>query len=194
MNDPRLKTARRWHDEAQRYLKEKDFFSAYFAGYISLAVFSALFYSENCGGPTETADDQWESKAIRYTLEKRAAALSLTLAGPPVPPEVADLRSRVVHGVGDRPIMGAQSQPDDALDMSTKTLYDLWSPLRTMGLTQAEADRHARALETVFRKVRNRLFHGQKDYGVDTDADLLERLTPVLLTVVTALLEHRGGK
>jgi hypothetical protein len=57
--------------------------------------------------------------------------------------------------------------------------------------SKAEIKNQALYLGVIFRKIRNRLFHGGKmndPHG--TDADLLMRLNPILFGVVEVILIH----
>ena len=80
---------------------------------------------------------------------------------------------------------------DSELLTATAFLFSLWSPLANLSKGKIEIVSQANNLGLIFRKVRNRLFHGGKMNDPNgTDADLLNRLNPILFGVIEVLVVH----
>jgi len=182
---------RQWLQQARDSQESRDVFSAYFAGYIALVCSATQLMADSSttGEIEKLHDDSWEREAIDRALKMRKREIakfvtsdngrkivnSLKLREIP-----GDARSRIISTVGD----------SEFAEIAEK-LDKFWSPARMSQLSPAEATEHAEACAYLLRRVRNRLFHGEKlndPHG--SDAELLERLNPLLFEITEILLVH----
>ena len=189
--DTRMQTAKRWQEQAHRYAGGEDWFSAYVAGYIALAICSLFEYSQSGGSPGQVPDeDSREREAIKETMKGHRKVLAEALVAPDGVRATTALRQREVPGSPGLLMIGPRREADSELGAAAKLLYDAWSPLSPMSLSDdAVLKGHADALALLLRKVRNGLFHGEKNYDpYGHDLDLLRCLVPVLRVVVDTLM------
>ena len=86
-------------------------------------------------------------------------------------------------------IIGPENDPK--LQLAAKNLSSYFRPLGISPLNPSEKISQSRDLSILFRKVRNRLFHGRKMNDPEgTDAELLNKLNPLLIEVVEILQQH----
>lgn len=181
--DERL-NARRWLNEAQRQLNDEYFFNAYFSAYVALVAASAASVMRRGGNQIDRDDDCAERIAIESSMKNDAKNIDDFLIGPGRTDRDRLCRRQVEYG--DDYLIAKSSNVE--LNISRDRLLEYWSPIRTERLSLIEAEDQALQLANLFRIVRNRLFHGRKMYDRGgPDADLFERLTPVLLGVVDVM-------
>ena len=183
--------AREWLEDARLEQDESRVFSAFFSGYIALAVASSQISANNGESQkyVDESDEHLEKKAIEFAMTQRARAIDKFLISEEGKRFTGSLRSREVPEGDAFQMIGPLK--DHELKMATQNLFTLWSPLANESKGQDQIVSQANHLGLIFRKVRNRLFHGEKLNDPNgTDADLLERLNPILFGVVAVLLVH----
>lgn len=182
--------AREWLEDARSQQEARRVFSAFFSGYVALVAGSSQMAGDH--GEFEKyvnqSDEQLERKAIEFAISRRAVEINdfflVSLDGVRA---IRNLRSRVVPEGDEFKMIGPVN--DSELRAAASYLYDIWSPLDRSSMGNAEVIRQANNLVIIFRKVRNRLFHGGKMNDPNgTDADLLERLNPILFGVVEEIV------
>lgn len=183
--------AREWLQDARIQQEERRVFSAFFSGYISLVAAS----SQMAGDHGEfrkyenQSDEHFESRAIQFAMSTRAVEINKFIVSVDGVRVTGSLRSREVPEGDDFKMIGSVN--DSQLKAASSYLFSLWSPLGSSSKSSQEVLSQAQNLEVIFRKVRNRLFHGGKMNDPNgTDADLLERINPILFGVVEVLLVH----
>lgn len=183
--------AREWLEDARSQQEARRVFSAFFSGYVALVAAS----SQTAGDHGEfkkyvnQSDEQLERKAVEFAMSRRAVEINNFLVSADGVRATSSLRGRVVPEGDEFKMIGLAN--DSELTTAASYLYDIWSPLFGSSLSNAEIVRQANNLGIIFRKVRNRLFHGEKMNDPNgTDADLLERLNPILFGVVEKIVTH----
>ena len=80
---------------------------------------------------------------------------------------------------------------DEVLKQAAINLSSFFTPSRNSPLSPQEKINQAKDLSTLFRKVRNKLFHGGKMNDPEgSDAEVLNKLNPLLIEVVEILQRH----
>ena len=183
--------AREWLEDARDQQDEKRVFSAFFSGYIALVAAS----SQMAGDHGEfrkyenQLDDHLERKAIEFAMSERSGQINKFIHSQDGARAVGSLRLREVPEGEEFKMIGSVN--DAEFKEIVAFLFSLWSPLADSTKSPTDITNQANYLGLVFRKVRNRLFHGGKMNDPNgTDADLLERLNPILFGVVEVLLVH----
>ena len=183
--------AREWLEDARLRQEEKRVFSAFFSGYIALVAAS----SQMAGDHGEfrkyenQLDEHLERKAIEFAMSKRSVEINNFITSGDGARATSSLRSREVPEGDEFKMIGSVNDPE--LMEATSSLFSLWSPLANSSRSKTDIVNQANHLGLVFRKVRNRLFHGGKMNDPNgSDADLLERINPILFGVVEVLLVH----
>ena len=183
--------AREWLEDALLQQEKRRVFSAFFSGYVALVAAS----SQMAGDHGEfrkyenQLDEHLERKAIEFAMSNRAVEINEFIDSVEGVRATGSLRSREVPEGEEFKMIGSVNDPQ--LLMAASSLFSLWSPLANTFKSKTEIVNQANYLGLVFRKVRNRLFHGGKMNDPNgTDADLLERINPILFGVVKVLLVH----
>ncbi len=183
--------AREWLKDAQIQQENRKVFSAFFSGYIALVAAAAQIAADE-GAFRQYAnqsDEHLERKAIEFAMNAYAVPIDEFIKSAEGANAAQMLRSREVPEGEEFKLIGSVSDPD--LTKAASHLYSLWSPLAATTKSDEDITSQALNLAIVFRKVRNRLFHGGKmNDPQGTDADLLERLNRILFGVVEKLIIH----
>ena len=183
--------ARQWLHDAETYQEKRQVFSAFFSGYVALIPASlqlAINHGQNWAD-SNLVDETGEHKAIGFAMSERSEEIDRFITSEHGKRVTTSLRIRVVPEGDEFKMIG--SKGDSELEEAASFLFDLWSPSLYRSKNKAEIKTQADALGIVFRKVRNRLFHGVKLNDPNGfDADLLEHLNPILFGVVEVLVAH----
>ena len=184
----RTPVAREWLDSARKQQNTGQVFSAFFSAYIALAVCATQIMGDSGNGP-KGDDENWEREAIEKAMNykhKEIAALLETENG-----------TRIKHAIWQREIPENENfriigpGDDEVLKQAAINLSSYFTPSRNSLLSPQEKINLAKDLSTLFRKVRNRLFHGGKMNDPEgSDAELLDKLNPLLIEVVEILQQH----
>ena len=183
--------AREWLEDARLQQEERRVFSAFFSGYIALVAASSQMAGDHGEfRKYETQlDELLERDSIEFALTTRSIEINKFIVSTDGVRATGSLRSREVPEGEEFKMIGSVN--DSEFEKAKSFLYSLWSPLANSSKSKTDIENQAKYLGLVFRKVRNRLFHGGKmndPHG--SDADLLERLNPILFGVVEVLLVH----
>jgi len=180
--------AREWLDSARKQQNTGQVFSAYFSAYIALVVCATQIMGDNGYGPKGN-DEHWEKKAVKKAMQykhKEIAAFLETDSGKQIKRAIWQ---REIPENENIQIIGSENDSD--LQLAAKNLSSYFRPLRISPLNPSEKINQASDLSLLFRKVRNRLFHGRKMNDPEgTDAELLNKLNPLLIEVVEILQQH----
>jgi len=184
----RTPVAREWLDSARKQQNIGQVFSAFFSAYIALVVCATQIMGDSGNGP-KGDDENWEKvaieRAMHYQYEEIAAFLE-TDSGKQIKQAIWQ---REIPENENIQIIGPENDP--VLQQVAKNLSSYFRPLRNSTLNLIEQNNQARDLSILFRKVRNRLFHGRKMNDPEgTDAELLNKLNPLLIEVVEILQQH----
>jgi hypothetical protein len=134
-------------------------------------------------------DENWEREAIEKAMKFKHKEIASFLD--------TDNGVRIKQAIWQREIpenkniqiIGAENDP--VLQQVAKNLSAFFRPLQNSPLTPSEKINQSQDLSILFRKVRNRLFHGRKMNDPEgTDAELLNKLNPLLIEVVEILQRH----
>jgi hypothetical protein len=183
--------SREWLEDARLQQEQGRVFSAFFSGYIALVAASSQLSGDH-GAFQKYAnqmDEHLEREAIEFAVAERSIGIEKFLSSSEGKQAKNLLRNREVPEGEDFKMIG--SVRDLELTSAATYLFNLWSPISSGLRSKAEIKNQALYLGVVFRKIRNRLFHGGKmndPHG--TDADLLMRLNPILFEVVEVILIH----
>ena len=184
----RTPVAREWLDSARKQQNTGQVFSAFFSAYIALAVCATQIMGDSGNGP-KGDDENWEREAIEKAMNykhKEIAAFLETDNGIRIKQAIWQ---REIPENKDIQIIGSVDDP--VLQQAARNLTTFFRPLRNSPLTTKEQISQAQDLSILFRKVRNRLFHGRKMNDPDgTDAELLNKLNPLLIEIVEILQKH----
>ena len=184
----RTPVAREWLDSARKQQNTGQVFSAFFSAYIALAVCATQIMGDSGNGP-KGDDENWEREAIEKAMNykhKEIAAFLETDNGIRIKQAIWQ---REIPENKDIQIIGSVDDP--VLQQAARNLTTFFRPLRNSPLTTKEKISQAQDLSILFRKVRNRLFHGRKMNDPDgTDAELLNKLNPLLIEIVEILQKH----
>ena len=184
----RTPVAREWLDSARKQQNTGQVFSAFFSAYIALAVCATQIMGDSGNGPNGD-DENWEREAIEEAMNykhKEIAAFLETDNGLRIKQAIWQ---REIPENKDIQIIGSVNDP--VLQQAARNLTTFFRPLRNSPLTTKEKISQAQDLSILFRKVRNRLFHGRKMNDPDgTDAELLNKLNPLLIEIVEILQKH----
>lgn len=184
----RTPVARVWLRAARQQQETGQVFSAYFSAYIALVVCATQIMGDRGKSPGGD-DERWEREAIEYALNFRSAEIAAFLE--------TDIGTRIKQAIWLREIPENKNLRiighgnDPILQQAAKNLSAYFGPLRKSSLSPNEVLNQAQDLSTVFRKVRNRLFHGGKTYDPEgDDGELLNKLNPLLIEIVEILQKH----
>jgi hypothetical protein len=183
--------ARQWLREAESQQDAGRVFSAFFSGYVAFVAASCQMTADH-GKFRELQnqkDESLERSAIEFAMKERSLEIDKFITSEVGKRATTSLRIREVPEGEKFKMIG--SRRDDDLTRAASFLFDLWSPLAFSTKSQDEIGDQAQYLCLVFRKIRNRLFHGEKAYDPNgTDADLLHHINPILFGVVEVLVVH----
>lgn len=181
--------AGRWLLEARSQHCVGKVYSAFFHGHIAYVVSAGQRYYDSHKHPLKESDNNWETIAIEYSMKQKASNIDSFLTGAEGLVLRRSLLLRVIPDSQNERILGSMGNSE--VLVAANWLAKIWSPLHTSNLNDREQKEQTRVLALIFRIVRNRLFHGSKTYDESgSDADLLEKLNPMLFGVVDILLEH----
>ena len=170
--DQRVEFARRWY---QRGLEEQCVFVRYFLLWLSAEVFAQW----------DTRNDGEAQRKVDYCFKKHHSTLWRVLLEDK---NMKNALTRLAHRRGtrrDTPIIDTGCEGQRAY--FDKLSHWLLCDDRDMG----EAGERAHTLGAVLRRVRNNLFHGEKDYESTSDEKLLQVVNPILETCLCVLLPER---
>jgi hypothetical protein len=180
--------ARQWLLSARKQQDSGEVFSAIFSAYIALVVCATQVLGDRGSGPNGE-DENWEREAIEKAMNFKHKEIAAFLE--------TDTGKRIKHAIWQREIPENENiriigpANDEELKQVAKNLSSYFCPLRTSQLNPNEKINQARDLSTLFRKVRNRLFHGGKINDPEgSDAELLNKLNPLLIEIVEMLQKH----
>jgi hypothetical protein len=180
--------ARQWLLSARKQQDSGEVFSAIFSAYIALVVCATQVLGDRGSGPNGE-DENWEREAIEKAMNFKHKEIAAFLE--------TDTGKRIKHAIWQREIPENENiriigpANDEELKQAAKNLSSYFCPLRTSQLNPNEKINQARDLSTLFRKVRNRLFHGGKINDPEgSDAELLNKLNPLLIEIVEMLQKH----
>lgn len=183
---------RQWLRQARDSFDRGDVFSAYFAGYIALVCSSIQLMADSSKSERilrGNQDEAWEQKSIDEALNMRAKQLAAFVDSDVGQRITNKLRLREIPGDNNSRIMSAPG--DHHFEKVLGRLDEYWSPLKSKQWNESKRIEHAEACAYLLRKVRNRLFHGEKLNDPNgSDAELLEGLCPLLFEVVELVLAH----
>lgn len=202
MNQPQLRRAERrlgdrsifareWLEDARRNHEEQRFFSAFFAAYIALVAASCQLAGDSgeVKRYAKSSDEHFEKLAIECALKYRAQQLDDFLK--------SENGRRITTRLWQREVPEGErfkiidSSNDLELEKATKLLYEKWLPVSLADRSLITPEVQAEMVGLLLRKIRNRLFHGEKMNDPNgADADLLERVNPLLISVVEVILIH----
>ncbi len=181
--------ARQWLNSARKQQEASQVFNAFFSAYIALAVCATQIMGDNDGKTPKSDDEKWEGEAIENAMKIKRQQIAEFLA--------TDIGTRIKQAIWQREIPEDENfriigpANDVILKQAAINLSSYFTPSRTSPLTSTEIKNQAVDLATLFRKVRNRLFHGGKMNDPDgSDAELLNKLNPLLIEVVEILQQH----
>ena len=183
--------AREWLEDARLQQEERRVFSAFFSGYVALVAASSQMAGDHGEYKRyeKHPDEHLEREAIEFAMTQRAVEIDKFLISEEGVRATSSLRSREVPEGDNFKMIGSVN--DSELLTATAFLFSLWSPLANLSKGKIEIVSQANNLGLIFRKVRNRLFHGGKMNDPNgTDADLLNRLNPILFGVIEVLVVH----
>jgi hypothetical protein len=180
--------AREWLDSARNQQNIGQVFSAFFSAYIALVV-CAIQIMGDSGNSPKGDDENWEKVAIEKAMHYKRKEIAAFLE--------TDSGKQIKHAIWQREIPENENiqiigpENDPKLQLVAKNLSSYFRPLRNSPLNQTDLTNQSRDLSILFRKVRNRLFHGRKMNDPEgTDAELLNKLNPLLIEVVEILQQH----
>jgi hypothetical protein len=183
--------AREWLKSAREQQARGDVFSAYFSAYVALAVCCAQIRGDRNEKVTvdDRHDETLEKEAIEAAFKYKCREISDFLDSDHGKRLTAAIWQREILENKDARIIGAGTSQQ--LKEAALTLSKFFNPSRFGSLSPSEQGQQAQELTVVFRKVRNRLFHGGKINDPNgTDADLLVKLNPLLIEIVEILQQH----
>jgi hypothetical protein len=180
--------AREWLDSARNQQNIGQVFSAFFSAYIALVV-CAIQIMGDSGNSPKGDDENWEKVAIEKAMHYKRKEIAAFLE--------TDSGKQIKHAIWQREIPENENiqiigpENDPKLQLVAKNLSSYFRPLRNSPLNQTDLTNQSRDLSILFRKVRIRLFHGRKMNDPEgTDAELLNKLNPLLIEVVEILQQH----
>jgi hypothetical protein len=183
---------RQWLDRAKIAYADGDVFSSFFSGYIALVGSATQMMADSSkSGRIQKSndDDAWEWVSIEESFTIRARQIAEFVDSDLGRKITGRLRLREIPGESNSRIISTSG--DQQFSKAVDLLNDFWSPVRMMSWDDSSLEVHAKACAYLFRRVRNRLFHGEKLNDPDgSDAELLERLNPLLFEIVEIVLVH----
>jgi len=183
--------AREWLRSARDQQARGDVFSAYFSAYVALTVCCAQIRGDRNEKVTldDRHDETLEKDAIEAAFKYKHREISDFLDGEHGKRLTAAIWQREILENKDARIIGPGTSEE--LKQAALRLSKFFSPSRFEPLSPPELVEQAQELTVVFRKVRNRLFHGGKMNDPNgSDADLLGKLNPLLIEIVEILQQH----
>lgn len=183
--------AREWLEDARVQQENRKVFSAFFSGYIALVACATQIAADEGAFRTyaNKSEEKLEGAAIEFAMKAHSVGINVFIQSAEGVRATGLMRSRVVPEGDKFRMIGSVNDPE--LTKAASHLYRLWSQLEAATKSEDDMNLQAENLALVFRKVRNRLFHGGKmNDPQGTDAELLERLNEVLFGVVEKLITH----
>ena len=187
-NSVRSLSAKEWLKNAREQQAKHQVFSAYFSAYIALVCCATQIMSDN-GIKLQGDEDKWEGQSITKAFVDKRKEISAFLQTDTGKKIKETIWQREIPEDSNATIMGAGN--DYQLSDATKTLGKYFKPGGPTNLNDAEMKLLCTQIALLFRKVRNRLFHGQKIYDERGDnGEFLEMLNPLLIEIVEILQRH----
>ena len=183
--------AREWLRSARDQQARGDVFSAYFSAYVALTVCCAQIRGDRNEKVTldDHHDETLEKDAIEAAFKYKFREISDFLDSDHGKRLTSAIWQREILENKDARIIGPGTSEE--LKQAALRLSKFFSPSRFEPLSPSEQVEQAQELTVVFRKVRNRLFHGGKMNDPNgSDADLLGKLNPLLIEIVEILQKH----
>ena len=184
----RTPVAREWLDSARKQQSTGQVFSAFFSAYIALVVCATQIMGDTGNGPIGD-DENWEREAIEKAMNYKHREIAAQLE--------TEIGTRIKHAIWQREIPENENfriigpGDDEVLKQAAINLSSFFTPSRNSPLSPQEKINQAKNLSTLFRKVRNKLFHGGKMNDPEgSDAEVLNKLNPLLIEVVEILQRH----
>jgi hypothetical protein len=184
----RTPVAREWLDSARKQQNTGQVFSAFFSAYIALVVCATQIMGDSGNGPIGD-DEKWEREAIEKAMNYKHKEIAAQLE--------TEIGTRIKHAIWQREIPENENfriigpGDDKVLKQAAINLSSYFTPSRNSPLSPQEKINQAKDLSTLFRKVRNKLFHGGKMNDPEgSDAEVLNKLNPLLIEVVEILQRH----
>ena len=184
----RTPIAREWLDSARKQQSTGQVFSAFFSAYIALAVCATQIMGDSGNGPNGD-DENWEREAIEEAMNYKHKEIAAFLE--------TDNGTKIKYLIWQREIPENESfriigpADDEVLKQAAINLSSYFTPSRNSLLSPQEKISQAKDLSTLFRKVRNKLFHGGKMNDPEgSDAELLNKINPLLVEIVEILQKH----
>ena len=181
--------ARQWLNSARKQQETSQVFSAFFSAYIALAVCSTQIMGDSNGKVPQGDDEKWEGIAIREAMDLKHKEIAVFLK--------TENGMRIKYAIWQREIPENENfriigpANDEVLKQAAINLSSYFTPSRNSPLSPQQEINQAKDLSTLFRKVRNRLFHGGKIHDQEgSDAELLNKLNPLLIEIVEILQKH----
>ena len=183
---------RQWLDQAKSAYADGHVFSAFFSGYIALVCSATQMMADSSKSgriQRNYDDDAWERKSIEESFTMRSRQIAEFVDSDLGKRITGQLRLREIPGEANSRIISTSG--DQQFSKTVDLLNDFWSPVRMTPWNDASWEAHAKACAYLLRRVRNRLFHGEKLNDPNgSDAELLERLNPLLFGIVEIVLAH----
>jgi hypothetical protein len=180
--------ANQWLRSAQKQQDIGQVFSAFFSAYLALVVCATQVMGDAKSIPNGE-DENWEKDAIEKAMNFKHKEIDIFLE--------SENGVRIKQAIWQREIPENKNihiigpGNDVVLQQAALNLAAYFRPLRTSPLNPSEKINQAQDLATLFRKVRNRLFHGGKMNDPEgSDAELLNKLNPLLIAIVEILQQH----
>lgn len=176
LDDTRKQNANRWYWYATDFMYNGDHYGAFFAGWISLVILARDFEAANHHNASPSESD---IEPIRELLDRAKSKVIAAIRDT----DLKENRTRLASRYGGQILLKTSAH------QSLKGLSKVWNgPLHDSG-AEITGVRH------LLTEVRNRLFHGEKQYSGDgdhqtnDDRQLLENLNPILLAVVKGVFD-----
>ena len=183
---------RQWLNRAKSAYEDGDVFSAFFSGYIALVCSATQMMADSSQSgriQRSNEDDAWERNSIEESFTMMAREIAEFVDSDRGRKITIQLRLREIPGEANSRIISASGDPH--FSKTVDLLNDRWSPVRTVPWNSSSFEAHAKACAHLLRRVRNRLFHGEKLNDPNgSDAELLEHINPLLFELVEIVLVH----
>ena len=124
------------------------------------------------------SDDELEYESLRIAFDKYASEIADFLSTDDAKTFKNRLMLRSISA-GDQYRMIGPGTNEESLRPKVEFLEKIWSNTNITGINKDGKTKQANNLREIFRVVRNRLFHEDKDYSSTEDADLLQSLNPI---------------
>lgn len=168
--DDRWRVMETWRKQSGLFWECEDPFSAFIAGWISLVILSIL--ADDIHGTGSRSDP--DRKRVRRLFVRNHVQLCGVVEALPQQVEWLAKRKGTEYG-------------DPMVDTQNRTYANQLSPLAHHWLAALDptatldSEAEAALVAELLNRVRNNLFHGRKDYNLESDRQLLSAVDPILL-------------